>query len=172
MNGKRSPTKIIVTLLCGAVLSTGTWVFAETMYVKVGSTQIRSGKTSVDPVVTWVRFGETVDADERQDNYVHVKTSSGAQGWIFSGKLSPTPPTAEGEGTLLAKLTTMTRSAPSATTASGGARGLDKVAENYAKDNNIPRQHQEAVDRMTTQVVNDQDVDNFMKEGGLGEYQK
>ena len=142
------------------------------MYVKVGSTQIRSGKTSADQAVTWVRFGEEVEAGEQQDRYVLVKTSTGVQGWIFSDKLSSTPPSAEGDGTLLTRLGTMTRTSPSATTASGGARGLDKIAEGYAKEQHIAQQHQDAVDRMTAQTTTDEDVDRFMKEGGLGEYRQ
>lgn len=172
MNEKPSMAKIIVTLLCGALLGTSTWVFAETMYVKVGSAQIRSGKTSQDPVVAWVRFGEKVETSDQQDNFVLVKTSTGSQGWIFSSKLSPTQPSAEDESALRPKFTKSTPQSPSATTASGGARGLDKVAEGYAKEQHIAQQHQDAVDRMTAQTATDEEVDRFMKEGGLGEYRK
>jgi uncharacterized protein YgiM (DUF1202 family) len=87
---KRSAVRMSAAIICCAVLSVGTWVFAETMYVKVGSAQIRSGKTSVDAVVAWVRFGEKVEAVERQDNYILVKTiPNGPQGWIFFRNSAP-----------------------------------------------------------------------------------
>ena len=169
---QRSTVQVMSAFMCYALLFTVMDAFAETMYVKVSSAQIRSGRTSIDPVVAWVRFGEKVNASERQENYVQVQTSNGSQGWIFFSKLSVTQPSGEGDDGLLSKVSTIVRTSPSSTTASGGARGLDKVAESYAKQNNISLQHQEAVDRMTNYAITDQEIDNFMKEGGLGEYSK
>ena len=60
----------------------------------------------------------------------------------------------------------------SATTASAGARGLDKASEVMPIVPAYPRGIAEAVDRMTAYQISDQEVEEFMREGGLGEYAK
>lgn len=60
----------------------------------------------------------------------------------------------------------------SATTASAGARGLDKASEGYADRAGVSARDREVVDRMTAYQIPDQDVEEFMREGGLGEYAK
>jgi hypothetical protein len=57
-------------------------------------------------------------------------------------------------------------------TASAGARGLDKVSEGYANRVGITQQHRDAIDRMAAYQISDQDVEDFLKQGGLGEYAK
>jgi hypothetical protein len=55
-------------------------------------------------------------------------------------------------------------------TASAGARGLDKAGEAYADRSGITKEHRDAVDRMTDYKLPDEEVENFLKDGRLGEY--
>jgi uncharacterized protein YgiM (DUF1202 family) len=155
-----------------ATVCIATWVFAETLYVQVGTALIRSGKTSLDPVTGQVRFGEALDVLQREDKYIQVKTGNGVQGWIYSAKLATTPPVAESNDGLFAKARKVAREQAGPTTPTAGARGLDKVAEGYAQQNNISPQSQEAVDLMSKYKLDDKQIDEFMKKGGLGEYAK
>ena len=52
------------------------------------------------------------------------------------------------------------------------ARGLDKASEGYADRAGVSARDREVVDRMTAYQIPDQDVEEFMREGGLGEYAK
>ncbi len=55
-------------------------------------------------------------------------------------------------------------------TASAGARGLDKVSEEYANRSSIPKQYQDTVDRMAAYRIPDPEVEGFLKDGRFGEY--
>ncbi len=149
----------------------GTEVLAETVYVQAKQAQLRAGKTSLDAVVGKVKFGEALEVVGRDGNWVDVKTSSGARGWIFANKTTPSKPS--GNNDTLAKLGQSMRAGDaSATTASAGARGLDKASEGYANRTGVSSRDREAVDRMTTYQIPDQEVEEFLREGGLGEYAK
>jgi hypothetical protein len=91
------------------------------------------------------------------------------QGWIFANKTTTTKPSRSASS--LAKLGRAMRQAEAAPmTASTGARGLDKVSEEYANRSGISQQYQDAVDRMAVYHISDQEVEEFLREGGLGEY--
>jgi uncharacterized protein YgiM (DUF1202 family) len=148
-----------------------TAALAETVYVQAKTAQLRAGKTSLDAVVANVKFGDSLDVVGRDANWVEVKTASGARGWIYNNKLSSTKPS--GSSDVLAKLGQSMRGGDaSATTASAGARGLDKASESYANRTGISPKDREAVDRMTSYQIPDQEVEEFLREGGLGEYAK
>lgn len=144
---------------------------AETLYVQAKTAQLRSGRTSLDAVVANVRFGEPLEVISREGSWVKVKTAGGTQGWIFANKLSESKPSG-GVETLAALGRSIRRGDASSTTASAGARGLDKPSEVYADRSGISQKDRKAVDRMTAYHVADQDVEAFLKEGGLGEYAK
>ncbi|HJR78134.1 MAG TPA: SH3 domain-containing protein [Nitrospiraceae bacterium] len=146
-------------------------VRAETLYVQAKTAQLRAGKTSLDPVLTNIRYGEAVEVLSRDGNWTEVKTAGGAKGWIFSNKLSASKPS--GGNDTLARLGQSMRSGEaSSSTASAGARGLDKTSEGYADRAGISQRDRQAVDRMTGYQVSDEEVEQFLKEGGLGEYAK
>lgn len=154
-----------------ALVLLGTEALAETVYVQAKTAQLRAGKTSLDAVVGNVKFGDALEVVGRDGSWMEVKTSTGARGWIFANKTSPSKPS--GTNDTLAKLGQSMRSGDaSSTTASAGARGLDKASEGYANRTGISARDREAVDRMTAYQIPDQEVEEFMREGGLGEYAK
>lgn len=149
----------------------GTEVSAETVYVQAKTAPLRAGKTSLDAVVGSVKFGEALEVVGRDGSWMDVKTSSGARGWIFANKTTTSK--SSGNNDSLAKLGQSMRGGDaSATTASAGARGLDKASEGYANRAGVSSRYREAVDRMTAYQIPDQEVEEFLREGGLGEYAK
>jgi uncharacterized protein YgiM (DUF1202 family) len=145
--------------------------WAETVFVQAKTAKLRSGKTSLDPVVADVKYGEALEVRKTEGTWLQVETRSGVTGWIFAGKTSTAKPS--GADDELAKLgrTFRGREASDAT-ASAGARGLDKVSEGYANRSGISQRDRDAVDRMTAYSVSDQEVEDFLKKGELGEYAK
>lgn len=141
----------------------------ETLYVAAKSAQLRSGKTSLDPVVATLKLGEPLEVVKRDDRWVQIRTAKGVTGWIFSNHVSASKP-AGGDNELAALGQSVRRTDASAVTASAGARGLDKASEDYANRAGITQQHREAVDRMTAYKIPDQDIQEFLKSGRLGEY--
>lgn len=141
----------------------------ETLYVAAKSAQLRSGKTSLDPVVATLKLGEPLEVVKRDDRWVQIRTAKGVTGWIFSNNVSASKP-AGGDNELAALGQSVRRTDASAVTASAGARGLDKASEDYANRAGITKQHRESVDRMTSYKLPDEDVQEFLKSGRLGEY--
>ena len=149
----------------------GTEAWAETVYVQAKTAQLRAGKTSLDAVVGNVKFGDALEVVCRDGSWMEVKTSAGARGWIFANKTSTSKPS--GSNDTLARLGQSMRGGDaSATTASAGARGLDKASEGYANRAGVSARDREVVDRMTAYQLPDQEVEDFLREGGLGEYAK
>ncbi|MEK6633640.1 MAG: SH3 domain-containing protein [Nitrospirota bacterium] len=143
--------------------------FGETLYVSAKSAQLRSGKTSLDPVVANLKIGEALEVVKRDDRWVQVKTAKGVTGWIYSGNVSESKPTG-GDNELAALGKGFRRTEASGVTASAGARGLDKASESYANRVGITQQHRDAVDRMTANKIAEDDIQAFLKAGRLGEY--
>ena len=82
---------MVIALVAG-MLAGPAYVCAETVYVQTKTAQLRSGKTSLDSVVANVKYGEALDVVRRDGNWIEVKTSGGANGWIFSNKTSSSKP--------------------------------------------------------------------------------
>lgn len=157
---------LLISLSCMTSLA-----MAETVYVQAKTAQLRSGKTSLDKVVANVKFGEALEVVEKAGSWLQVKTGDGTQGWIFANKTSSSKPS--GKNDQLAALGKSMRGGDaSGTTASAGARGLDKASEGYAHRAGVSQRDRDAVDRMTAYQLSDQEVEEFLKEGGLGEYAK
>ena len=144
---------------------------AETVFVQAKTAKLRAGKTSLDPVVADLKYGEALEVVSKEDNWLQVRTSSGVTGWIFANKTTNTKPSG-GDDTLAKLGKSFRRTEASDVTASAGARGLDKTSETYANKAGITQQHRDAVDRMTAYQIADQEVEDFLKQGGLGEYAK
>jgi uncharacterized protein YgiM (DUF1202 family) len=161
--------RLLVVL--SALALTVTIAYADTVYVQAKSAKLREGKTSLDREVATVRFGDALDVLKTDGSWLQVRTARGATGWIFATKTTPTKPGSQDNE--LAELGRSVRGKDaSQTTASAGARGLDKVSETYANRSGIPKAYQDAVDRMVAYQLADQEVEDFLKKGALGEYAK
>ncbi|MCC6139705.1 MAG: SH3 domain-containing protein [Nitrospira sp.] len=156
-------------IFMAAVMTIAATAFGETLYVSAKSAQVRSGKTSLDPVVANLTLGDSLDVISRNERWLHVRTANGIQGWIYATYVSPSKP-AGGDNELAALGKGFRRTDTSGVTASAGARGLDKASESYAHRAGITQQHRDAVDRMTASKIPDEEIQAFLKAGRLGEY--
>jgi uncharacterized protein YgiM (DUF1202 family) len=159
---------IMLVTVMTAVGSSGT-AFCEALYIAAKSAQLRSGKTSLDPVVATLKLGDTVEVTKRENRWLQVKTGKGVTGWIYDNKVSSSKP-ASGDSELAALGRSVRGTDASAVTASAGARGLDKAPGTYANRSGITQQQRAAVDRMTAYKISDEEVQEFLKSGKLGEY--
>ena len=167
MNHRRACLALMVLLMTAIMITDP--AIGETVYVAAKSAQLRSGKTSLDPVVTSLKLGEALEVMKRDDRWLQVLTTMGVTGWIYSTNVSPSKPMG-GDNELAALGPSVRRTDASAVTASAGARGLDKPSEDYAKRSGITPQQRDAVDRMTTYKISDEEIQAFLKYGRLGEY--
>jgi uncharacterized protein YgiM (DUF1202 family) len=166
-----NPYRLFVSLLFTTLVFLPVMATAETIFVQGKTAKLRAGKTSLDRVVADVKFGDELEVLQKDGNWLEVQTSAGAKGWIYVNKTTPNKPAENNDD--LAKIgKSLRRTEASEVTASAGARGLDKASEDYAKRAGITPQHRDAVDRMTAYRMTDQEVEDFLKQGGLGEYAK
>jgi len=167
VNHRQAFLAVMVGML--TVMTLANAAFGETLYVIAKSAQLRSGKTSLDPVVASLKLGESLEVVARNERWLQVRTAKGVQGWIYAAHVSESKP-AGGDSELAALGKGFRRTEASGVTASAGARGLDKASENYATRAGITPQHRAAVDRMTANKIPDEDIQAFLKAGRLGEY--
>ena len=166
----RQPVRIVIPVMIVLSVMAGT-VWAETVFVQAKTAQLRAGKTSLDPVVANVKYGEALEVRKTEGKWMEVETGSGITGWIFSNKTTTVKPS--GSEDELSRLGRSFRGKEASdATASAGARGLDKVSEEYAKRSGISKRDRDTVDRMTAYKITDQEVEDFLKKGELGEYAK
>ena len=166
----RQPVRIVMPVMMVLSVMAGT-VWAETVFVQAKTAQLRAGKTSLDPVVANVKYGEALEVRKTEGKWMEVQTGSGITGWIFSNKTTTVKPS--GSEDELSKLGRSFRGKEASdATASAGARGLDKVSEEYAKRSGISQRDRDTVDRITAYKITDQEVEDFLKKGELGEYAK
>ena len=166
----RQPLRIVIpVLMVMSVMAGSAW--AETVFVQAKTAQLRAGKTSLDPVVANVKYGDALQVRTTEGKWMEVETRAGVTGWIFANKTTTAKPSG-GEDDLSKLGRSVRGKEASDTTASAGARGLDKVSEDYAKRSGISQRDRDTVDRMTAYKITDQEVEDFLKKGELGEYAK
>jgi uncharacterized protein YgiM (DUF1202 family) len=160
-----------IFLVALIMLGTALGAAAETMFIQAKTAKLRSGKTSLDPVVADLKYGEAVELVRSEGKWLEVQTAAGAKGWIHVTKTSRVRPSGT-DDTLASLGRSFRRGESSEVSASAGARGLDKVSETYANRAGIPERYRQAVDRMAAYQIADQEIEDFLKKGELGEYGK
>ncbi len=154
----------LLVLLLGAI------AYAETVYVRARSASLREGRSSLDRVVTRVGLGEALEILDREEGWLLVKTEEGEEGWIFGRNVSDERPS--GGNSLLSRLGRGFRGEAAEVAASAGARGLDKTAEAYADRTGVSLEHVAAINRVEKFLLSDEEVDRFLLEGGVGEFNR
>lgn len=162
---------LIILLLFSLSLSAGA-ALAETRYVQAKTVKLRAGKTSLDSVVANLKFGEPLEVLRKDGGWLEVQTTAGKKGWLFAGKTTTVKPSGSEDDALARLGQSVRRTEAGDVTATAGARGLDKVSEGYANRTGITQRDRDAVDHMAAYRLSDQEVEDFLKEGGLGEYAK
>lgn len=170
MNTAKIGTSILAT---AAVLFALTAPFAlgetapsQTMYARA-STPVRSMRTLGAPMLGTLKQGEAVKVTGKEEDYYRVIYDQHV-GWVYYNKLTDQKPedvsVALGGGLPSGGIQLTEQEA------GGALRGLSPMAENYAREAQVPAWAVKAVDAMQARSISVQQLDQFQKEGGLGEY--
>jgi len=106
---------ITLGLLAGAAT-------AEPLYVKSKTAKLRTGKTSLDSIVSDLKLGEPLELLRSEGRWVEVKTAGGLKGWLPASNTTTVRP--GGSDDDLAKGECFPQTEASDVTASAGARGI------------------------------------------------
>jgi uncharacterized protein YgiM (DUF1202 family) len=172
---KSLSVRLIITIF---ILSMAAVAFADIQKVWVSSEDatLQAERSLSSETVAEVRRGTELTVLTFENRWYHVTAPDGKTGWIFRGKVSSEPVAgidedsgSGGIGGLLGGLTGSTIEAQSADS-SRSIRGLSPEAEEYARQTGTPAESQAALDMVLSQTVDKTEIDQFLKEGKIGEY--
>jgi len=137
-------------------------LWAETLIVKIQTTQLRKGPQFFSSPLVSLKAGDSLEKLGEQDGWIKVKTPGGVFGWVHSSAVE----------TKKFSLLAMDKNLKTQTSASEVAlagKGFNKqVEESYRA------KHAEVnfvlVDKMLQVKVSSSQVEDFLKKGKLGEF--
>lgn len=137
-------------------------LLAETLVVKVHSTNLRKNPKFYAPVIQALQAGERVEKISSQEGWFQVRTLSGATGWLHSSAVEVQ------KFSLLALDKSMKTQASASEVALAGKGFNKQVEESYrAKHGELSFAW---VDKMLQIKIPVAQVEEFMKKGKLGEF--
>jgi hypothetical protein len=141
------------------------------VWVSSTGAKLQADKSATSSPVADLPLGTELTVISLQSPWYEVATASGARGWIYRGKVSTTPPQGEQESgdDLFSALPGSGIQTQSADT-SRSIRGLSPEADEYAKRTKKPEKYKRALDRALTMTVTEADLEQFLKDGRIGEY--
>ena len=145
------------------------------IYVSATGAKLQADKSASSQALETLSVGSALSVLSTSGSWYQVSTASGKKGWIYRGKVSKTPPggSQSGQtseiGNLMGSLGGSSINAGAADT-SRSIRGLSPEAEEYAKQTNAPEVYRKALDDTLSIAVGENDIEKFLKEGGIGEY--
>lgn len=148
--------------LAGAVAVLTVLLLAETVVVKIQTTNLRKEPKFYSQTIAFLTAGSPLEKLSSQDGWFKVRTSAGVVGWVHSSAVETK------KFNLLAMNTSMK------TQASAGEVALAAKGFNKQVEENYKAKHGEAnfaaVDRMLQLKISPSDVEAFLRKGKLGEF--
>ncbi|QPJ64752.1 MAG: SH3 domain-containing protein [Candidatus Nitrohelix vancouverensis] len=144
---------------------------AVSMYVKKPGVKLMAEDSSKSKVVAQLQEGASVEILKKSGKYYQVSTG-GKTGWVFKFYLSSSAPAGGGGGDadLLGSLGGRQKVAANETGSSSSIRGLSPTSQELAQKKGIPKESVQAVQAMESYQISNNDLDQFLQEGQLGEY--
>jgi uncharacterized protein YgiM (DUF1202 family) len=146
--------------------------YAETLYVKKTGTKLQAEDSAKSDVLAKLEKGTPVTVVKKLKRFYQVSEPGGKTGWVFKFKLTSKAPEASGGGAdeLLGALGGKQKIAARESSSGSSIRGLTPVSENHAKKRGISAVDIQSVRQMETYRISEKEMDQFLKEGRLGEY--
>jgi uncharacterized protein YgiM (DUF1202 family) len=140
-----------------------TLVLAETLVVKIQSTNLRKTPKFYGAVVQALKSGDKVEKVTSQpDGWIQVKTAAGAVGWIHSSAVAV-------QKFSLTAMDSGLKTQASASEVALAGKGFNKQVEESFRAKNKAANFAE-VDRMQQLKVTSAALEQFLKQGQLGEW--
>lgn len=161
--------RILIMVLFFVGFSAG-HVFAETMWTKKDRVKVTAEKSPTSTVVAILRMGDRVQVTEKSGRQYKIELSSGKTGWVFKFNLTETQPEEKTGSSGLSGLAGDNTVVAQEARTGGSIRGLKETSEQYADKKHISQADRRSVEKMEQRKVTDSELDQFKKEGHIGEY--
>lgn len=150
------------SFLIGILFITSIALLAETLVVKIQTTQLRKEPQFFSPPLISLKAGDRLEKLGEQEGWVNVRTADGLLGWVHSSAV-------EARKFNLMAIDKKLNTQASANEVALAGKGFNKqVEENYRA------KHTEVsfiwVDRMLQVKVSSSQLEDFLKRGKLGEF--
>ena len=165
-------SRCIVAVLALLLFAT-TAMAEEQRWVSSEGTVLKSEASAASENVANVQVGTEVTVVESGGRWLKVRTASGKEGWVYAGRITDTPPTAEvsgGDDGLFGGSMKKSQISTAKADSARSIRGLSPEANQYAKDRGTPEMYKKSLDVVLQRKVNDRELRAFLKEGKIGEY--
>lgn len=145
-------------------------IAADTVWVTSETANLKAGAGSDSETLEVLPLGTELSVISTNESWYSVTAPSGKTGWIYEGKIGASKPEiSDGGGGLGGVLPGSSVEASSADT-SRSIRGLSPEAKQYAISTRSPEEYQRALDRILDRKTSAKEIENFLREGGIGEY--
>jgi len=151
--------RFFFSILLAVLIAAGVMA-AETLKVTVKTTKLRKSPKFYAPSVATLNYGDTIQKLDQQGDWIQGLTTAGLQGWVHGSAVE------EPSFSLTARRTQGTGTTADEVALAG--KGFnEQVEESYQKTSNLDYTW---VDRMGRISISEKDMEQFFKEGKLGEY--
>ena len=156
---------VIVGIFCRESL------LAETMWAKKDRVKVTAEKSPTSSVVGYPEGRRSGSSrPEKRKALYKVKLRNGKSGWVFKFKLSDTQPEQATGGSGLSGLAGDNTVVAQEARSGGSIRGLKETSEQYADKKSISQADRRSVEKMEQRTVTDDELNQFKKDGQIGEY--
>lgn len=135
-------------------------LLAETLVVKVRTTNLKKEPVFYAPTVAVLQAGTQVEKIGEQQGWFQVRTPQGQTGWLHSSAV---------QAKKLSLLPTQAKTGATAQEVSLAGKGFNKQVEEQHKSGN-PSLNYAAVDKMLRLKVDPAQLKAFLEKGRLGEF--
>ena len=160
-----------LTALALLALVAGAGVAAQSLWVASAGAKLKAEQKALSKTVEALPAGSEVTVLEDAGKWYRVSTAAGAEGWIYRGHVSETPPAEEttGSGGLFGSVAASGIESGAADT-SRSVRGLSAETEQYANNAGSPQAARDALDQVTALQITPEELEQFLAQGRIGEY--
>jgi len=150
----------------------------SSIWVSSDKAKLKMNRKSSSATIAELSKGTELSVLAYQKKWYQVNLGNGKTGWIYRGKVSKTAvektKAAEEGGSIGGLLGDLTGSSIRAdnTDSSRSIRGLSPEATEYAKQKGTPKIYRGELDKVIERKVSPEEIDQFLKQGKIGEYQE
>ncbi len=170
----------IIFFILASVLSLSFYTFTEVtaeekIWVSSADAKLKTDKSASSETVTSLSLGSELTVLSFENRWYHVSTVSGEKGWIYRGKVSSHLPDIQEKekenapGQVFGDLGGSSIRAD-ASDGSRSVRGLSSEAKKHTQKSSASTPYKNALDAVISSQISNNQIENFLKAGGIGEY--
>ena len=164
---------VVSTLVLLLALVSAAALAAEKRWVSSDGTTLKKEASISSDDVAPLAVGTELSVLESGGRWIRVKTADGNEGWVYAGRVSDAPPSAEvagGDSGILGGALQGSQIDTAKADSARSIRGLSPEVDQYAKQRGTPEVYKKELDKVLARKVSPKELKAFLKEGKIGEY--